>query len=735
MPRPDQDRSGWRRLLSRLWPQRRRTTESDEQIGARTLLRRLTAVSAREHLDYLAIDGIFARSFFLLAPPDLTDPGWLDRLVGLDCPCRIAIHLEGLDRQGERNRLKRRRRSFHAINSEQAMVSGLLDVDAESAQAETAHIARETQDPRQAIVRWSLYVTVFAQSKEELDEHAARAYTALASDIACEPGQALPHQLPIWQSTLPFCLDTAHRTCRAMSATIGNAFPFLTHNPGMTDGLALGFTAVGHELVLLNPFDRSLPNALMNDVGASGSGKTYLAQKLGLQMRLRGGRVTILDHSPGHYRSLTRLVGGCEVSLGAPEPPTINLWDYDGTLTRMKLAFVADAHAILLADEPGENLGALERAALERGIRSLYARHRQITEETGSLSIPLEREMIAWLEEEARLARDAQDEAEYLRLHQMAVKLAPYVGEGEDAGRHAALVDRHTSIDTANRFLVFDLEGMDEGLQAFVMFLITESVQRRVYRAAGAHDPAEQELLIIDEGYLNLITGGDHAKRWLSHLARRGRHWGLFLLFITQQLSDLLDDPTAASLFNNASVQLLFRQDDQKNNDGRSAVDRLGAVLALSPEEVRRLAGLGTVEGVSTEMLLLRKSKQSGTTKRGVVEIIAHPLEHALFGSNADEVTYRERMIEALDGNVWAAIKACAAGLEVPEHLEEDETLDLAPESPVAHLPRFPGPGVQLKLPLDEAAEAMNGPVPARAPAGARRDESFSVDADPLVVR
>lgn len=81
-------------------------------------------------------------------------------------------------------------------------------------------------------------------------------------------------------------------------------------------------------------------------------------------------------------------------------------------------------------------------------------------------------------------------------------------------------------------------------------------------------------------------------------------------------------------------------------------------------------------------MLLLRKSKQSGTTKRGVVEIIAHPLEHALFGSNADEVTYRERMIEALGGDVWAAIKACAAGLEVPEQIEEDDALDLMTECP-----------------------------------------------------
>ncbi|HVA88887.1 MAG TPA: hypothetical protein VNL71_03510, partial [Chloroflexota bacterium] len=450
----------------------------------------------------------------------------------------------------------------------------------------------------------------------------------------------------------------------------------------------LGYTAVNHELVFLDPFDPSLPNALMNVVGSSGSGKTYLAQKLALQMLLRQGRVTVIDRSPGHYRGLIDVTGGCEVNLAAIEPPTINLWDHQGPLTRMKLAFVADAQEILLADRPGQTLGALERASLERGIRAVYATHQQVSDRTGRRSVPRERDLVAWLEEAAAQARGERDEAEYTRLREMAVKLAPYVGEGDDAGRHAGLVDRYTSVDSERPLLVFNLDGMDEGLQALMMLLIAESVQRRVRAAqdiavSGGRAARPRELLIIDEGYF-LIAGGGAGKRWLGHLARRGRHWGLFLLFITQQLSDLLDDPVAASLFNNASVQLLFRQDDQRTQDGRSATERLAAVLSLSGEEVSRLAGLATVEGVSTEMLLLRKSKQAGTTKRGVVEVVAHPLEHALFGSNVEETAYRERMTAALGGDVWAAVKACAAGLEVPETLDEDEEAEPGPLDPVA---------------------------------------------------
>ena len=54
---------------------------------------------------------------------------------------------------------------------------------------------------------------------------------------------------------------------------------------------------VGHELVLFDPADPSLPNSLMNIVGRSGAGKTFLAQKLALLTILTGGRVTVIDRA------------------------------------------------------------------------------------------------------------------------------------------------------------------------------------------------------------------------------------------------------------------------------------------------------------------------------------------------------------------------------------------------------------------------------------------------------
>ena len=55
-------------------------------------------------------NGTWARSFYVLAPPEETDPGWLEALVSFNGPIHMALHIEGLDQHRERKRLKRRRR-------------------------------------------------------------------------------------------------------------------------------------------------------------------------------------------------------------------------------------------------------------------------------------------------------------------------------------------------------------------------------------------------------------------------------------------------------------------------------------------------------------------------------------------------------------------------------------------------------------------------------------------------
>ena len=639
------------------WVEGEGETLAAEQVAAWWLRRCLCDVRVDERPDNLRVSSRregaarLARSLFLLAPPELTDPGWLDPLIGLDCPFRLSLHLEGLDRKAERQRLKRRRRSLNVLTSGAIQSGGTADVDMESAQAEARQQALETLDPASAILRMGLYLTVFAHDQERLAEYTERAFSLLTSRLGAEAGRGIGHQLPLWQAALPLGIDAAERRYRVRSETVGNAFPFLTHNPGMPSGFPLGFTSVGHELVLFDPADPSLPNSLMNIVGRSGSGKTFLAQKLAMQTVLAGGRATVIDRA-GHYEQLLAVAGGSLARLGAPNPPALNLWDHEGAAASDKIGFVVDAHEIMLARQPGDRLDPLVRSVLERGVRAVYR-------QSQSEAAPTERALVGWLEAEAA---GAADEHRRELLLGLAARLEPFVREG----RYAALLDRQTSVDLEAPLLVFDLDGLSPGLHALVMFLIAESVDRRAKRGRRQEGGIDvvRELLVIDEGWFLVRYAA--AGAWIEELARRGRHWGLFLVFITQQLSDLVDDPTAATLFNAASVQMLFRQKDQRSGEGEGGLSWLSEALGLSAEEVAQLSRLSGVRGEYTEMLLLRESKDAATARRGVVQVFCHPLEYWLYTSEPlRDVPYRRRMIAALGGDVWAAVRACAAGQDV----------------------------------------------------------------------
>jgi hypothetical protein len=610
------------------WPRRAEDAIPAERVAAWWLQRLLCAIALEEAHTHLQLEGSRAtsrlcRSLFLLAPPEVTDPGWLDPLIGLDCPFRLALHLEGLDRKAERRRLKRRRRSLNVITLGTAQAGGVADVDMESAQAEARQQALDTLDPARAILRLGLYLTVFADDEDQLADHVERALSLLTSQLGAEVGRGIGHQLPLWQATLPLGLDPAQRRYRVRSETVGNAFPFLTHNPGMRAGILLGFTAVNHELVLFNPIDPSLNNGLINLLGKTGSGKTQTAQKLAFHVLLAGGRVMVVDKA-GHYETLLAVVGGTAVRLGAPDPPAINLWD--GEFSPERVHFVVDAHEVLLATTPGQCLDARARALLSDGVRAVYR--------SAAGRMPLERELVTWLHAETLRRHGPERDL----LQQLATTLSAYVGDGE----YAELLDRPTSVDLEASLLVFDLEGVAQRLQPLAMFLIAGHLRRRAMGRQQRPDENLRELLIVDEGWYIIRYAA--AAHWIDELARKGRHWGIGIIFITQQLSDLIKDPVAAGMFNAASVQVLFRQRDAQT-EGESPVAWLRDKLGLSMEEADRLYSLTSVPGEYTEALLVRESKDSVQPRRGVVQVVCHPLEYWLFTSEPwREVPYRQRM-------------------------------------------------------------------------------------------
>jgi len=633
----------------------------------------LTGDEEREHV--VLPDGTLARTIYLLAPPPETDPGWTQALVGAEVPYTLAVTLRGLDQERERKGAARRDRYL----GDQVAVSHHVTTDVEEARREARDEARLLRERRHTLAHVGVYVTVTAPAGDvaTLDERAETVASILSvsSSVALAQG----HQEPLYMATRPIGWDKARSAYRMYAETVGNGMPYHLRSPGTARGMLVGYTPEGRETVLLDWADPSLRNALMCITGGSGSGKTVLAQFLATHMLQTGGRVTVID-STDHYDTTRRVVGGVRARLGPRSPVALNIWDRAGLdpededLMEEKIAFVCDAHEVLLAAIPGGYEG-FPSAAIDEGVRAVYAAH-------ADGSSPLERALVEWLTVQAE---DTARWREHQRvaLSDMAYHLRPYTHNN----RYGGLVDRPTSpaLDLDAPFLQFDLRDLRPRTpaHAFAMFAVAETVKRRALReveaqgrAADAEDDAERmsELLIIDEGWHVVKYQG--AGEWIETLARKGRHWGLVLAFITQQVSDLTEDPAAAALFNQASIQVLFRQKDRgKKGGAQQALDWLAGTLDLTGHEVAKLKNLKSERGAFSDLFLIRETK-AGQAAHGAVRFPTTRHHYWMTASYKGERLKRDRMIAAVarepvnptQEEVWAAVDALAAG-KTPEQM------------------------------------------------------------------
>ena len=592
--------------------------------------------------------GVWTRSLYLLGPLEVSSPGALGDLIALECPYRLSWHLRGLENDRERSRVLRKRKAASSAVRRALERGRLPNLNDEDMAQEAAELAQELRGAGGGLVQSTLVLTLEAGSPDALDAATRRALSVIRTRLGVEPGRGRGYQGPLWRASLPLGQNAVRRRAtRWHTAVVGNALPFLGNSPGTPTGLPLGFTARGHELVLLDLIHPSLATSVITVTGAAGSGKTFLLLRLALWTRLRGGRVTLVARAD-HFAPFVALCGGVYLAPGLQEsPPILNLWDLPrGVTPARQVETVVAAHEILLCN-PGAELDPEVRSELDRAIAAVYAACGP-----GPLlgpAAPRERDLVA------ELARRAAAPGVTIRKREMLERahatLLQYVSDptyGE--GRLAYLVDRHTGVDVAADVLCWNLADLSPRLYALTMFTITAAMATRARSTFDATRGGSAEFLAIDEGWFmsDFMGAAAHLNDW----ARRSRHMGLILAFASQQLSDLIK-PGTKPIFDAASLRCAFRLADVREHEDTAAW--ASAVLACTLEEAHTLTGLP-----QGSMLLITQTKD-GARRRGEVQVLAPPLEYQCFTTETWADVPRRNEAVARLGSVGAAIKELAA--------------------------------------------------------------------------
>ncbi len=177
--------------------------------------------------------------------------------------------------------------------------------------------------------------------------------------------------------------------------------------------------------------------------------------------------------------------------------------------------------------------------------------------------------------------------------------------------------------------VVFDTRRCPEVVLKPVMFAIIEYVTRAVERHRDEHtqraaaaatrrcSPAARAAHRRGLASRRPPETGEYA----NDLARRARHLGLFLIVMSQHLSDFATEHGLA-LIRNSTMQLLLSQHPTRS---RSSRRRCG----LSDEEARIIGRLKTVKGSHSQMFWV-----NGTRGRGRVALRIGPTEYWAFTSD-----------------------------------------------------------------------------------------------------
>lgn len=624
---------------------------------ARERSRRLRELVAGSALDFSGsrrharIDRDAEQTIYAATTADATYMGWLMGATMTRQPFSLSVHVHALDRRAERTKLKMGYRRIFAVNRGAESRGRVPDFDRYVQEQEVEELLSEMAGhDRASLFRVGIYQSIRARGPEPDESLLSEAVDYCADQIQtasdCRVSRGEFQQRELWNSTLPLGRDVARRTRKYATRNVGDTVPLAGTACGSPSGIPFAFSDPGRTLELLNPYDRAHANQTMLINGRSGSGKTMAANIVMSRCIAHGARGFVLDRA-GHYGILCDLVAGArQIDIGTDDSQwAINPWDVvDPTEVNLeKIAFLVSLHEVMMGDE---GLSTLERAQLAAAIRNVYARV-AASGETPRESL-LRAELRGWAEVKRK---EGEGELAVI-LRNLAERLGEFCGDGS----YAYLLDRETTVPEDATLVIFDTRRCPDVVLKPVMFSIVEYVTRRI----AAHRDAERELtaradapmfagksvLLIDEGWH--LVGNAATGEYANDLARRARHLGLFLIVMSQHLSDFATEHGLA-LIRNSTMQLFLSQHPDE-------IPYVQEALGLSDDEAALVGRLKTVKGSHSQLFWV-----NGTRGKGQVALRVGPTEYWCYTSDPlRDAPARDEAVAQHDGNVWTAIAELA---------------------------------------------------------------------------
>lgn len=544
-----------------------------------TTLRDLIAPSSLEiQGSHFRLGTKYGRTMYIYGYPREIYTGWLSSIINIDEVIDVSMFIYPVESEVVLKNLRKKVGQLEAsmqINSEHGKVR---DPALEAAYLDAEELRDQLQIGAERFFRYGLYITMYADSLDELGFVQHKIETILGQQLVFSKVASSQQEQGL-NSTVPQLADQLQIRRNMNTGAVSTSFPFTSADLTQEQGVLYGINMHNNGLVIFDRF--SLENANMVVFAKSGAGKSFTVKLEALRSMMTGADVLIIDPE-NEYQRLAEAVGGSYIRLSLNSSVRINPFDLPRVIDSDEADNALRANCVTLhgllrlmlgGSQLGPNgmpIGALapsEEADLDQALIDTYAR-------AGITSDPLTHNS---------LPPTINDLYETL-VHMggsgpaLAQRLRKYT-----TGTFAGIFSQQSNIDINNPMVVFNIRDLEDELRPVAMFIVLSHIWNRV------RTEQKKRMLIVDEAW-QLMKYDDSAS-FLFGLAKRARKYFLGVTTITQDVEDFMGSKMGRAIVANSSMQLLLKQSS-------SAVDVLGEVFKLTEEERKRLANFPVGQGL-----------------------------------------------------------------------------------------------------------------------------------------
>jgi len=514
--------------------------------------------------NHLKIDEKYYRTLYVVGYPRYVSVNWLYSLITFDHPLYISMYIYPTETKGVLNDLKRKIAEMEATIENDIKAGKVVDPSLQVALDDALTLQAELAKGAERFFQFGLYITIPAETKEELDQ-ITKQVDAVLSSLLIIAKQATLQMEEGFKSVLPMFYDKLEVWRNMDSTSLSLSFPFATASLTRNEGILYGINQHDGSLIIFDRF--TLENANSVILGKSGGGKSFLVKLESLRLLMMEVDVIIIDPE-NEYQKLASSVGGEFVVFSTTSQYKINPFDLStAEASPDELSNkILDLHSlmrVIMGD-----LTPSQDALLDRALVLTY-QERGITQDptTFKNEPPLLEDLYKiFLGMETSEAKELAD------------RLEKFV-----RGSASGIFNSQSNFDIKNHFTVFGIRDLEENLRPVAMYMILDYVWNRVRK------DRRKRILVVDEAWY-LIKHKDSSS-YLYSFAKRARKYLLGLTIITQDVEDFLSTDEGKAIINNSSLQIILKQ-------STASVEKIAETFYLTGGEKHFLLSTSVGEGL-----------------------------------------------------------------------------------------------------------------------------------------